>query len=131
LIESSPHVKPWRQSVAFACRDAWRAANGDQLPSLKAAYAVWLVFTMQRPLNHYRSADPGKPLRENAPGVPAVTPDLDKLVRSTLDGMTDSGTLPNDSRVVELHAVKTYPAGHLDALDEPGVVITLTEIGPA
>jgi len=129
LIESSAGVKPWRQTVAFACRDAWRTANGDQLPNFKAAYAVALVFTMARPLNHYRSGKAGNPIRDGAPAIPAVTPDLDKLIRSTLDGLADSGAIVNDSRVVEIAAVKTYPAGHLDALDVPGVVITLREIG--
>ena len=35
-------------------------------------------------------------------------PDLDKLVRSTLDGLADGGLLRHDSRVVSLHAAKAY-----------------------
>lgn len=126
LIESSKHVKPWRTAVAFAVADAIRAAQAGPA-SANAAWAVDLIFTMQRPRNHFRGGKHADELRADAPRAPAVTPDLDKLIRSTLDGLADGGAVPNDSHVVELHAVKTYPAGHIDSLDSPGVVITLRE----
>lgn len=129
LIESSQHVKPWRAAVAFAVADALRAAGAGPA-DLNAAWSVGLVFTMRRPASHYlKGKETAGQLRTGAPSSPAVTPDLDKLVRSTLDGIATGGAISNDSRVVELHAVKTYPGGHLDALDEPGVVITLREVG--
>ena len=119
-------MKPWRAAVAAEVADALHAAHaGTQ--RLDAAWTVDLVFTMQRPRNHYRGGKHADELRADAPFAPAVTPDLDKLIRSTLDGLADGGAVPNDSHVVELHAVKTYPAGHIDALDSPGVVITLRE----
>lgn len=37
-------------------------------------------------------------------------PDLDKLIRSTLDGLADGGLLRHDSRVVDIHSTKTYAA---------------------
>ena len=130
LIESSKHVKPWRVAVAAATAaaiaDAARALGGAQIAA-DAAWRVDLVFTMQRPRAHYRTGRNAGQLRDNAPTLPVVMPDLDKLVRSTLDGIATGDAIANDSRVVELHAVKTYPGGHLDALDEPGVVITLRE----
>ena len=57
-----------------------------------------------------------------------MKPDLDKLERATLDGLADGGALRDDSRIVAITAVKTYPGGHLDALDTPGAVITLHEM---
>lgn len=40
--------------------------------------------------------------------VPAVKPDVDKLSRAVLDGLTDGGLLFDDSRVVGLSATKRY-----------------------
>lgn len=39
---------------------------------------------------------------------PGVKPDLDKLCRALLDGMTDGGLITDDARVVGLHAHKRY-----------------------
>ncbi len=41
--------------------------------------------------------------------LPATAPDLDKLCRSTLDGLEQSGVIRNDARVTTLRAAKTYP----------------------
>jgi crossover junction endodeoxyribonuclease RusA len=64
-------------------------------------------------------------LRDTAPSTPAARPDLDKLLRSTLDALVDAGALADDALVVEVNAAKTYPAGHLEALDTPGAVLIL------
>ena len=54
-----------------------------------------------------------------------VKPDLDKLVRSTLDGLDDGGLLPGgDSRVCWVQASKRYA----DADEQPGAHVSLHAI---
>ena len=53
----------------------------------------------------------------------AVKPDLDKLLRSTLDGITDGGLIKDDSRVASISATATEFDG------EPFAVITIEELG--
>lgn len=131
LVESSAKVAPWRALVVAAVVDVltvarhpvpatlWRDVGRDAPIELSA------VFTLARPASHYRTGKHSGDLRAAAPEQPVGRPDLDKLLRSTLDGLTDAGALADDARVVDVHAVKVYPGGHLDALDTPGAVLTL------
>lgn len=52
--------------------------------------------------------------------LPDRRPDLDKLIRSTLDALTTAGAIEDDARVVEVIARKHY------ALDRPGAKICIT-----
>jgi Holliday junction resolvase RusA-like endonuclease len=124
LVESSAKVGPWRAVVTAAAVEAVRTSIGWDLGRLDPV-EVAVVFTLTRPASHYRTGKRRAELRETAPVDPVGRPDLDKLIRSTLDALTDAGALVDDARVVELRAVKCYPGGHLDALDTPGAVITL------
>lgn len=123
MVESSAAVGPWRDAirssaVLAAARAGWTTTAGPLTLSV--------VFTLPRPAGHYRTGRYAELLRPNAPPAPATRPDLDKLIRSTLDALTDAGTMTDDGLVVALSAAKTYPGGHLDALDAPGAVIVLT-----
>jgi Holliday junction resolvase RusA-like endonuclease len=40
--------------------------------------------------------------------VPAGRPDIDKLARAVLDGLTEGGAWLDDGQVVTLHASKVY-----------------------
>lgn len=107
LVEMSKRVKPWRRivtnSATLACmRTGFAPATGP--------VQVEIELRLPRPkrLPKGRTA-------------PSVRPDIDKLVRSTLDGCT--GVLwADDSLVVELHAVKTYA----DPGRPAGATITVT-----
>ena len=48
-----------------------------------------------------------QPKRPKAP-VPITKPDVDKLARACLDGMTDAGVFRDDSQVTTLTARKRY-----------------------
>lgn len=52
---------------------------------------------------------------------PAVKPDIDKLARAVLDGLTDGGLLADDSRVVDLHVSEMYS-------ESPCVMVTVREV---
>jgi crossover junction endodeoxyribonuclease RusA len=125
LVESSKRLRPWRDAVRWTTADAMREQGWT--PERGTAYLLYVTFTMSRPASHYRTGKHSGELRDAAPRVPVTNPDLDKLLRSTLDGLAEGGSLVNDSQVVETYAVKTYPGGALDALDSPGAVIVLRE----
>lgn len=110
LKESSAKVKPWREAVVWAAREAmqeqgWKAPVGPVCCSM--------TFTMRKP----KSA----PKRRRT--YPDRTPDLSKLVRSTEDALTTAGIWEDDARVISLGAHKVYPLEERDALDVPGAVI--------
>lgn len=140
MVESSAKVAPWREAVRAATVTAlgWnpnevvRAVDdpaGDPWrPARDAALSLYAVFTLSRPASHYRSGKYAASLRDTAPDHPATRPDVDKLLRSTFDALTDAGAMAEDSRVVHVNVTKAYPGGHVDALDAPGAVLVLSAI---
>ncbi len=129
MVESSNAVKPWREAVKFAAIESLRVGPDDEhgmaerlaFPFGQAALAVSVTFTLPKP--------------QSAPKTrrtwPQRKPDIDKLVRSTFDALTDAGVWRDDSQVVDLVAVKTYPGESMYALPSPGAVIHVTAIGGA
>lgn len=122
LIESSAKVKPWREAVKHAVIDARLAAEPYYgLPPIEGPVAAALIFTVPKPAS--------APKRTHT--WPVRRPDLDKLIRSTLDAITDSGAIRDDAQIVELTAAKRYPGEGPHALTTPGAWIRLTPIeGP-
>ncbi|KPC69149.1 hypothetical protein ADL35_42055, partial [Streptomyces sp. NRRL WC-3753] len=55
--------------------------------------------------------------------------DLDKLLRSTFDGIADAAAVVDDARIIRVTATKTYPGEHPLALDQPGALIRLYTLG--
>lgn len=90
LTEDSKRSAPWRDSVAAAARDAM---NGH-LP-IDDAVDVSVTFDFIRPKSSKRE-------------YPSVIPDVDKLLRTVLDGLTAGGALRDDARVVNVTARKRY-----------------------
>jgi Holliday junction resolvase len=79
-------LKPWRATVAN---------HADIARTFTGPVAVTLTFYMPRPQ---------RPRWDK----PAVKPDIDKLVRAALDGLTDGGLLEDDARVTNLRTWKRY-----------------------
>lgn len=124
MRESSRAVAPWREAVRAETVAALTRAPAYTPPM---AATVWLTFTVRRPSTHYGTGRNALRLKGNAPARPRGRPDLDKLVRATLDALTDAGALSDDATVVAIHALKVYPAGDLDALDVPGAAILILD----
>lgn len=100
LIESSKKVKPWRQNVAGAA-----TRMGYANLQLEGPVKVIIHFYFDRPKAHYNKTG----LREGMPRWITRRPDIDKLIRSTLDAIcTDAGMLRDDSQVAVLFAKKAY-----------------------
>lgn len=122
MVESSQAVGPWRDAVRMT---AAAALVGSGWVAGSRPLTLEVVFTMPRPRAHYRGGRHADEVRADAPRHPTKRPDLDKLLRSTLDALTDAGAVDDDANVVRILALKTYPLNDLDALDTPGAVITL------
>lgn len=112
LVESSKKVKPWRVDVKQAALAVLETHNGHPQPML-GPLCVEVTFTLPKPVS--------APKRRVT--WPDRRPDLDKLVRSTFDGLGESGIWKDDSQVVEVTARKVYPEEGIDALRSPGAVI--------
>ncbi len=100
VVEASKNVKPWRQDVKHAALNV----IGSQAQILTPV-AVNIRFMMKRPKSHYRN---NGTLKATAPLFHSLTPDLDKLVRSTMDAITETGIWKDDEQVVKIHAMKFY-----------------------
>jgi len=106
VVESSKALAPWRSDV----RDAAMAAMlSGRCPMFTGPVEVGLTFRIARPKGHYGTGRNAGILKDSAPMYPAVKPDLDKLVRSTLDALTSAGVYADDNLVVGLgYTTKRY-----------------------
>lgn len=108
MKESSKAVKPWRAEVV-------KAAAGHTI--ITGPVAVTITFYLKRPKGHYGTGRNAGTLKPAAPALPGVKPDVDKLVRSTLDGLTTAGVYVDDSRVTDLLVAKRYADGRTPGAD--------------
>jgi Holliday junction resolvase RusA-like endonuclease len=89
----------WRASIAIAARYAGAKPSAQPI-------SMTMVFIFQKPKTVTRSE-------------PTVPPDLDKLIRAVLDGLT-AVAYKDDAQVTEIRAIKIYG-------DRPGVEIQIVE----
>jgi Holliday junction resolvase RusA-like endonuclease len=109
MWEASAKVKPWRTAVALQTQ-AYRASkwpNAEQW-TIKTPVEITLIFHLPKPKSVKRD-------------FPSVKPDLDKLIRSTFDGLTTGGLYEDDALVIALSASKIY------STDRIGCQITVSE----
>lgn len=106
MVESSKKVKPWRRDVRDATLEVMQ--DGFEPFDNDTPLRVKLTFRLRRPKSHYGTGRNADKLKPSAPSYPAKRPDLDKLVRSTLDGLGESALYDDDSRIVELAVSKRY-----------------------
>lgn len=113
MWESSKAVKPWREAV--------RAETQRIITDpFTGPVRVYLTFRIARPKGHFRTGKNAHLLLDRAPAYPASKPDVDKLARAVLDGLTEGGAWKDDGQVVHLTAIKKYafPAGCLITISE-------------
>lgn len=107
--------KVWLRDANANALHAWRnrvAAEADLAVTYDVPVEVALRFILPSPKRPRWT-------------VPAVKPDLDKLVRAVLDGLVAGGLLSDDSRVVRLAADKKYAVA-----GETGVIVIVREWEP-
>lgn len=83
-------AKPWKEAVIME----WNRARGRELAG---PLAIVMVFTFRPP----KSA----PSRE---GYHTQKPDLDNLLKSTMDALTDAGAWSDDAQVAEVLSRKQW-----------------------
>lgn len=108
IISANPKLNSWRQTIAD------QVIEKTPVRLIDESCVVRLVFTLPRPKSVPKSR------RER----PTVKPDLDKLIRATLDAISLPRyvqLLTDDSIVTDIHAAKRY-ADHT----EPGVQIFIS-----
>ncbi len=110
LVESSKHLKPWRQTINAAARE-------HGLKRLEGPVGMSLTFVMQRPASHHIAGARDRPLKASAPPYPSGrVGDLDKLTRAVLDAL-DGVAYYDDSQVcLQSPVAKVYG-------NDPGVSI--------
>lgn len=113
MVESSKAVGPWREAVRAECQRA-----GVQ--PLDGPVLVRISFRLPRPKGHYGTGRNAARVRPAAPAWPAGKPDLDKLERAVLDGLTAGGAWLDDAQVVQIASGKRYA----DESAPPGAYIT-------
>lgn len=107
-------LSQWNKAVEKAGRAAMMGA-----PPMDGALVARFVFTMPKP------ASAPKTRRT----YPNKKPDIDKILRSTMDALTKAGVYVDDARVVETtRLAKVFPGEDPEALDQPGVRITVEVI---
>lgn len=125
MVESSKHVKPWREAVKHAALEV----VGDDFQPLDGPLLVSMVFSFARPKGHFGTGRNAGVLRAGAPLFPCGKPDLSKLARATEDALTGVVWV-DDSRVVEYELLaKRYAGGpEGDVLVGPGCVIRVRAV---
>lgn len=106
FIPMSKGEPVWRRKVDAAATKEWESQYDDD--PIETAVSVDITFLMRKPKSAKRL-------------YPTVVPDLDKLIRSTLDAIQDARIYKNDAQVIKLSCRKLYA----DPDVEPGAVITL------
>ncbi|VXB25433.1 Holliday junction resolvase RusA (Prophage-encoded endonuclease) [Arthrobacter sp. 9V] len=107
IVGVTPKLREWRLKI----RAATMAKHTGE--PLDGPITVSLVFQLAPPQR------PRWPL-------PAVKPDLDKLIRAVMDSLSTTkqlrGVITDDARVVNITAAKTYHG-------TPGVLVTINQSG--
>lgn len=105
--DASPRTKEWRGIIKQVCSGAVEEA-------LDGSLEVDIVFTYAPP----------KSWDGVTPPTTKSTYDVDKLIRSAFDGLTDAGVWVDDARASKVTAEQLFVS--MDgALPEPGMVISV------
>ena len=100
-----PHVKDYRAYCVGAIGEQWTAEP------ITGPVAVTVTYEMPRPQSHYgtgRNAAMLKPAHMTL--AHTQTPDVDKLLRLTLDALTFAGVIVDDKQVCNVSAAKLWGA---------------------
>lgn len=111
LIPMDKKERPWRDKVRHAALAAMTdnhfAGFGRGVP---VELCVGFVVSRPKTVRRYR---------------PTVKPDLDKLLRCLMDGLTDSGIIHDDAQITNIAASKGYARS---SDDHPRCVVRLAAI---
>lgn len=113
--QNSEKQKNWRQDVIAAATTVRELVGWD---TIDGAVDVVLDIRIRRPASVSLTRRP----------YPSVKPDLDKMIRNTLDGLTAAGVFRDDAQVINLNARKRYATD--DPSGGPGATIYVSLVQP-
>jgi len=114
IVDANPKAKDWKRLIAAACAEQYGG------PFLEGALEMELHFFQPRTKGHFGTGRNEGLLKDSAPAYPTIKPDIDKLSRAVLDGLTGQ-LYRDDAQIVRKYAEKHY--------GEPGrVEILVTQI---
>jgi len=115
--ETSPDTHAaWRNQIAQAARDI--AEHADVAAPFDGCLTLAVTFRFPMPKSR------PKRIRESGQVAKTTAPDVDKLLRTVLDGLTAGGLITDDARVAHIGASKYEVTGWT------GAVINLREGEP-
>ncbi|RMI47719.1 RusA family crossover junction endodeoxyribonuclease [Actinomadura harenae] len=118
MVESSKKVQPWREAVKFSARDVIDITGWERLDGPVTIH-----------VDFYFDPPKSAPKRRRTWPITRSSGDLDKLLRSTLDALTDAGVMRDDSQVVHIDARKVHTSPDT-LLTVPGALITVQAVTP-
>lgn len=104
--QNERNLKSWDVAVREAAREATGFAAAP--PFVNLPLVVTVVFRMRRPASHWGKN--GDLTARAVTARPLVKPDIDKLLRATLDPMIGI-VFDDDARIVALQVHKVYAVG--------------------
>lgn len=119
MVEMTTKLKPWRKAIADEA-----LSRGHVGARLEGPLHVRCVFFYRRPKSHYYSGRRSDVLRENAPMYVAIAPDIDKLLRSTYDALTQSHVILDDKVIVSGSQAMVYSDDGWS-----GAQVTISDVG--
>lgn len=117
MFEQNKATMPWRKQIALHAKGAMLNRGLEIVDG--AALSIEAVFFMPRPKSHYGKHG----LLKSAPRHCSKKPDIDKMARALLDGLSDI-VFDDDSRITVLTARKQYAVDKLGT----GVHVTIEVI---
>ena len=109
IVDMAPkRLRSYRQDLHVTALEAMRG-----VPPFTGPVEVTVTFFIPRPKNHYGTGRNAGTRKASAPIAPAKPPDIDKLARAVLDGLTGA-VFRDDAQVVGLTLSKLW-ADHSDA----------------
>jgi len=104
-VQETSDYKPWRVAVqTIATKTMYDIGKFE--PTMEAV-RVEVLFDMPRPKYHFGTGKNNNILKPGAPLYHDKKPDLDKLLRNTLDGLTGI-VLHDDAQIASLEGCKSY-----------------------
>lgn len=105
ILDDNRKSRGWMQAIQAA---AGEAMNGREI--IRDPVVIYATFYFLRPKSHFGTGRNSKKIKSSSPRHHSQTPDLDKLLRSLLDGCT--GTVITDDRLVSrIEADKCWTTG--------------------
>lgn len=116
VMHSSRYLEGWRMAVNRSVRQAYllRGMTGADMPFIPGPRPVYVHIT------HFVLDEQ---CRAEGTDDPTGAPDLDKLVRATIDGLGEARVFHNDSQVVAISATKERVTDGAP----PGALVIITD----